>query len=117
MRFLKTFLMMVLTSAFLLACGGGGGDSGSGTSAGGGNTDSSLTVAYGKISGGMTLAQVKAIVGTEPNSDADAGASRLYAWTGGSPQTSQLMVTIHPTSGVKMKALSAPGNPYSSQNY
>jgi hypothetical protein len=119
MRFLKNFLLMVLASAFLVACGGGGGDSG--TSGGGSNVDSNLAAAYGKISGGMTFAQVKAIVGTEPSSAADAGGSTLYSWQG-TPSTAAgagtlLGVVVNPASGVKQKFFSSPTNPYSSQNY
>jgi hypothetical protein len=118
MRFLKTFLLMVLASAFLVACGGGGGsDPVTGGGSGGSNSDASLRASYNSISGGMTLAQVKAITGTEPSSDADVGGgTRMYGWvTGGS--TSQLLVVIG-TSGVKEKTfIQVAGTIYLSQKY
>jgi hypothetical protein len=74
MRFLKTFLLMVLASAFLVACGGGGGDTGTGSGDAG-----SLQTAYNAINEQTTFAQVNALVGYGPKSSS-TGNLNQYTW-------------------------------------
>jgi hypothetical protein len=93
MRFLKSFLLMVLASAFLVACGGGGdpilGDTGGGGSSGSAN----LSAVYDKIVVTSTVEQINALVGYAPyTSSTSAGSSiATYGWQSGSGNTYELL--------------------------
>jgi hypothetical protein len=101
MRFLKSFFLMVLASAFLVACGGGGGsDTGTG-SAGSAN----LLAVYDKTTAGMTYEQVKALVGyAHNNGDTISGTSTAYKWSSGSGTGLELLqVSFENGGGARLK--------------
>ena len=104
MRFLKSFFLMVLASAFLVACGGGGSDLVTGGGSGG---SSDLYAAYDKINGGMNYEQVKAVVGYAHNAGEDNFSSIngkiTYKW--GSGSSAILAVTIHNATGATAKII------------
>jgi hypothetical protein len=80
MRFLKSFLLMVLASAFLVACGGGGED----PITGGGGGGTNLNAVYDQLTRGMTYEQVKGLVGYAHNGgETSGGQGTNYKWTSG----------------------------------
>jgi hypothetical protein len=80
------FLLMVLASAFLVACGGGGSDTVTG---GGGDGSTDLVAVYDKVTAGMNYEQVKALVGYAHNGGESLGASvNSYTWNSGTVGTS-----------------------------
>jgi hypothetical protein len=93
MRFIKNFLLMVLASAFLVACGGGGGD----PITGGGSTGAStnLNAVYDKLTRGMTYDQVKGLVGYAHNAGEQASSSGTnYKWSSGEGTATYCIMSV-----------------------
>jgi hypothetical protein len=92
MRFIKNFLLMVLASAFLVACGGGGSDPVAG---GGGSGSVNLNAVYDKLTRGMTYDQVKGLVGYAHNGGEQASSSGTnYKWNSGQGTVAYCILSV-----------------------